>query len=107
MIQAFDDLLEIVYILGDRFEGVIVFLCSCQGEQLAVLPQAAVEALDHSDYVFERLTLLAEILRALAVGPDVGIFEQCRDFVQPPAFVIEVKDTSVDLRHAGRDRLAG
>jgi hypothetical protein len=43
---------------------------------------------------FERLTLLAEVLSALRIVPDVGVFGELRDLAQANFLLVEVKDTS-------------
>jgi hypothetical protein len=48
---------------------------------------------DAADDTLETRALLAEILRALRIVPDVGIFEFPRDFLQALGLRIEVKDT--------------
>jgi hypothetical protein len=47
-----------------------------------------------ADGAFERLALAPELLRALVVAPDFGIFYELDDFRQALRSAVEVKDTS-------------
>ena len=62
--------------------------------------------LQRVDHAFEALLFLAQLLRALGIVPDIGVFGELRDFGQPQLFGVEVKDTSAALRHGFRRRPA-
>jgi hypothetical protein len=53
---------------------------------------------------FERLALLADVLRALPVGPQRGVFAELDQLFEPLLLGVEVKDTSADRRPADRGR---
>ena len=58
------------------------------------IAQLPVDALQRAHGVFQRLALLAELLRALAIAPDRRILGQRRDFGEALFLAVEVKDTS-------------
>ena len=53
-----------------------------------------VELRQGADHGFERFAFAAEVLRALAVAPDGGVFGQPDDFFEALLLGVEVKDTS-------------
>jgi hypothetical protein len=55
---------------------------------------------------FQRFALLAEVLRALRIVPEIRVFGELGDFAQADFFLVEVKDTSAALRRGFRHRSA-
>jgi hypothetical protein len=52
------------------------------------------EPLHAADHVIEQFLLAAELLRALGVVPDAGVFELAAYFGEPLRFRVDVKETS-------------
>jgi hypothetical protein len=52
------------------------------------------ETLQRVDHAFEALAFLAQLLSALGIVPDIGVFGELGDFAQTQLFRVEVKDTS-------------
>jgi hypothetical protein len=81
--------------------GIVVFFAR-HLEELPGVADAIRKRLERVHDGFERLTLLAEVLSALRIVPDVGVFRQSSDFAQTDFLLVEVKDTSAteprDLR---------
>jgi len=73
---------------------VVIALALREGEELLRVGEARVDLLEAFDDAFEQAPLLAELLRALRVGPDAGIFEGLRDFYEARLLAVVVKDTS-------------
>jgi hypothetical protein len=69
-------------------------LAARQLEQLLRVGQAAADAAERGDDALERLLLLAELLGALRVAPDLRVAEQLLYLRQPLLLAGEVKDTS-------------
>jgi hypothetical protein len=65
-----------------------------QIEQLFRIRQAAVDAADRADDGLERLLFLAQLLRALRVLPQLGVFELPVQRREARLLGVEVKDTS-------------
>jgi hypothetical protein len=63
-------------------------------EELARIAQAHVDGFELRDRGVQRAAFLAEILGALGVGPDAGVFQRARDFYEPRLLRVVVKDTS-------------
>ena len=84
---------EAVDIVRDRGGRAFVVLADRKIEQIAGLAERIGQRADAADDAFERRALLAEVLRALRVVPDVGVFELARDFFEAFGLRIEVKDT--------------
>jgi hypothetical protein len=80
-------------IARDRKRSALVAFLDGQIEQIARLGQALGQAADAADDAFEARAFLAEVLRALRVVPDVGMFEFAGDFFEPLGLGLEVKDT--------------
>jgi hypothetical protein len=64
------------------------------------LVERLLDAFQRRDDGFELGALLAQILRALLVGPNGGILELAVDFFEPLALGVIVKDTSATPRSA-------
>jgi len=77
----------------DRERGTLVAFLDGEIEQIARFGQALGQAADAADDAFEARAFLAEILRALRIVPDVGMFEFAGDFFEPLGLGLEVKDT--------------
>ena len=90
LLDARGQLINVVRDCRDR--AFVVFL-DREIEQIAGFGQRVGQAADATDDAFEIRAFLAEILRALRVVPDVGIFELKRDFLETLGLGIEVKDT--------------
>jgi hypothetical protein len=78
----------------DRDQCSVVVLGARKLVQLLGVAEARPDALERADGVLEALAFAPEVLGALAVGPDPGIFDQRADFLETLALGIEVKDTS-------------
>ncbi len=84
---------------GDRVERRVVGFGARELEQLARCRVSPVSRLrQRADDAFERFALLAELLRALRIVPDLRIFELSRDLLESHRLHIEVKDTSAGRR---------
>ena len=77
----------------DRERGALVAFLDGEIEQIARLGQALGQAADAADDALEARAFLAEVLRALGIVPDVGMFEFAGDFFEPLGLGLEVKDT--------------
>ncbi len=102
--HARDDLLEALDVGLDRFEGVVVAFFPGELKQLFGTAEVVGELAKHAYHALDCLLFLAEVLGPLGVVPDVGVFQQTVDFVQPSYFDIVVKDTPVDLPSGNGDR---
>ena len=78
---------------GDGDSRAFVFLGFRQFKQFARAGKAIAERPDAVDDPVERRALLAELLRALGVVPDVRIFQLAGYFLEPLALGLVVKDT--------------
>jgi hypothetical protein len=76
---------------------VLVVFAARHLEQLARVPQLVVEPGKRGHYRLERFAFLAQLLGALVVIPDGGIFDELGDFGEPLLLGVEVKDTSAAL----------
>jgi hypothetical protein len=79
---------------ADFLEGGLVGVGAGEPEQLRCVGEAAVDAAKRADDRLERLLLLAELLRALRVLPQLGVFELPVQRRQALLLRREVKDTS-------------
>jgi hypothetical protein len=84
---------EVVDVVVDRRNRALVVLADREIEQVAGLAERIGQRADPADDAIEIRALLAELLRALRVVPDVRIFELARDFFEAFGLRIEVKDT--------------
>ena len=78
----------------DGLHGVLVVLGGGELEEVSAVGEALVDLCERHDDAFEGLLLLAELLGARGVVPDVGVFELLADFDQLFSLVVVVKDTS-------------
>jgi hypothetical protein len=76
-----------------RLQRVVVVLRLRDLDQVARIGQPRVDGADLGHHVLQRLALLAELLRALGVVPDVRRLQQAGDLGQPCFLGIEVEDT--------------
>ncbi len=74
-----------------------------QIEQLRRIAQRALEPVQSADDLLEPGALLAQILGALRVVPNTGLFELALYFLEPFVSVVVIKDTSSKSRRAPRD----
>ena len=77
----------------DRQRGALVGLGNGQLEQIARLAEIVGQAADAADDALERGALLAQILGALRIVPDIGTFEFAADFFQTFGLGRVVKET--------------
>ncbi len=84
---------EVVDVVGDRRDRAFVVLANCEIKQIAGLAERIGQRADAADDAIEARALLAELLRALRVVPDVRIFKLARNFFEALRLGIEVKDT--------------
>ena len=75
-------------------ERGVVALGARQLEQLLGVGQAAADAVERADHRLQRLLFLAQLLRALRVFPQLGVFELAVQRRQALLLGVEVKDTS-------------
>src|SRR6185437_2447470 len=101
-LEVGDQLLALAHVAFDRDERRLVALRFREREELAGVPQPRVDLLQRSDGRLERAPFLAQVLRALRVGPDVGILERARDLDQARLLRVVVKDTSAARPRAPR-----
>jgi hypothetical protein len=87
-------LLQVLHVGLDAEQGGIVVLRLRHAEQLARIGEAAGDALQRGDGGFEGLLLAPELLGALLVGPDRGVFEVLVDRYEALLLALEVKNTS-------------
>ena len=78
----------------DGLHGVLVVLHRGELEEILAVGEALADLFQRHDDAFEGLLLLAELLGARGVVPDVRVFELFADFDQLFSFGIVVKDTS-------------
>ena len=78
---------------GNRLGRAVVLFGLGQFEQFVGAVQALVERADAVDDLVERSALLAELLCAFRVVPDVRIFQFATDFLETFALGVVVKDT--------------
>jgi hypothetical protein len=89
--------------VGSIFRGGADRLLGREIEQFAGVAQAAREPIQAADDLFELGALLAELLRAIRLVPDAGLFEFARYFLQALVLVVVIKDTPSRSRCAPRD----
>src|SRR5438552_3785184 len=80
--------------LADFLQGGIVRVSARELEELRGVREPAADAAEGADDRFERLLLLAEVLRALRVLPQLRVFELAVQRREAPGLRLEVKDTS-------------
>ena len=78
-----------------RSRGGLVVLQLDQLGQLQAVGDAARQLTDAADDFFQTRSLAVELLGALGVFPDLGVFELAQDLGQALLAGIEVKDTPV------------
>jgi len=101
-----DRALERVDVLRNGDECRVVALGAGELEQFSAVLQSRVKAGQCADDAFELFSFLAELLRALRVGPDARVFERLYDRSEPLCLDVEVKDTSADRQRAAAIRRA-
>jgi hypothetical protein len=94
-------LLDALHIGFHRFEGGVVVVTAGEVEQFAVVGQGRIHGFEHQHDVLEGLAFAPEILGALLVVPDGGVFGEAGDLDQAGLLRIEVKDTSGVLGRGG------
>jgi hypothetical protein len=90
--------LELRRLAPDLLERGVVVIGARQAEQLGGIGEAAADPGQRADQSFERLFLLAELLRSLLVLPELGVFKLAIQRLEAPLLRLEVKDTSAALR---------
>jgi hypothetical protein len=105
-LEVGDRLLEAVDVAGDREQRRVVVLGARQLEELRAVGEAVVERRQRADDRVERLLLLAELLRALRVVPDLRVLELARYRREPRGLLVDVKDTSASRPPAPSARRA-
>jgi hypothetical protein len=78
-LERLDRLAQRFDIAGDRREGRVVAFGARELEKLDAVGKSAVERRQRADDAIERLLLLAELLRALGIVPDVRVLELALD----------------------------
>ena len=79
--------------MRNRRDRAFVVLADRKIQQIAGFAERVGQRADAADDALEIRALLAELLRALRVVPDVRVFELARDFFEALGLHIEVKDT--------------
>src|SRR5205814_3742451 len=93
-LQVGDVLLELLHVGGDAVQRGVVLLRPRHLEQLARVAQRRRDRRERAHGRVERLLLLAEILGALLVAPDVRVGEERLYGLEALLLAFEVKDTS-------------
>ena len=75
----------------------------CSSDLFVGVMQVLIELGQRADGGFKRFAFAAEVLRALGVAPEGGVFAELYDFFEALLFCVEVKDTSAARRCVGRD----
>jgi hypothetical protein len=101
-----DPALERVDVLRNRGERLVVGLGAGEIEQLRAVLEPRTEVGQRANDRFELLSLFAQLLRALRVVPDAGVFERFGDCGESVGLDVEVKDTSADRQRAAAIRRA-
>ncbi len=83
--------------------GARIGLCGGQFEQFRGIAQTARELLQVADDAFQVGPFPAQLLRAVGLVPDAGLFELARYLLKTLALVIVIKDTSSRSRCDPRD----
>jgi hypothetical protein len=91
--QLLDRLAQRMRLGLDRGQAVEIALGLAHLVELGVVGQVARQVVDGLHHRLEALLLLAQLLRALGLVPDGGVFQRGVDFVQPQGFAVVVKDT--------------
>jgi len=91
--ELFDVCGQAIDVARHRFGGAGVVLRLGEVQQLIGAVQPFAERANAIDDAVELSTLLAELLRALRVVPDVRVFELASYFLEPIALDVVVKDT--------------
>ena len=99
--QALDDLFELGGFVFDVMQAGLVAFILAHLEQLGVVGEFTFQLADGHHHAVERFFLAAQLLGALGVVPDGGVFERGVDGSQAFKFGIVVKDTPV-IRGYGR-----
>jgi hypothetical protein len=86
----------------DGLERRVVAFAAGEVEELARIGKAGIDLLERAAGFLERAALLAEVLRALRIVPDLRVFEGLGDFYEACALVVVVKDTSAARPNAAR-----
>jgi hypothetical protein len=105
-LHVVDGALEHADILRHGDECRVVALGPGELEQLSAVLQARIKIGQRADDAFELFSFLAELLRALRVGPDGRVFQRLYNRSQPLCLDVEVKDTSADRQLAAAIRKA-
>jgi hypothetical protein len=74
-----------------------------QIQQFGGIGQAAAEPIEAANDLFELGAFLSQLLSAVGVAPNTGLFELALYFLQPLVLVVVIKDTSSKSRRALRD----
>jgi len=96
-----------VDIVRNGRDRALVVLADREIEQVAGFAERVGQRADAADDAIEIRALLAELLRALRVVPDVRVFELARDFFEAFGLRIEVKDTPEATPRGRVDRRCG
>jgi hypothetical protein len=99
-------LLQFLYIKKNTGERGVIPLGTGEVEQLFGVRNAAADALQRADQGLQLLFLLAQLLRALRVVPQLGILELPVQRLQALFLGLEVKDTSAARPTANAARRA-
>jgi hypothetical protein len=91
----------------DTGKRCVVTLGAGEAEEFGRVDKPGADTRQRADDAFERLLLLAELLSALRVAPDLGVAQEGFDFRQPFLLGFEVKDTSAAPPTAPAGRRAG
>jgi hypothetical protein len=84
----------------DVVERARVLLRGRELVELTGLVERLLDAIQRRDDGLELGALASQILRALGVGPDGGVFQLAVDFFEPLTFDVIVKDTSAARQSA-------
>jgi hypothetical protein len=74
-----------------------------QIQQFGGIGQGAREPIEAADDLLELGAFPAQLLGAVGIAPNTGLFELALYFLQPLVLVVVIKDTSSKSRYALRD----
>jgi hypothetical protein len=105
-LECSDILFEFFYIQKNTGESRIIILGAGHVEELFGVRNAAADAPERADQALQLLLLLAQLLRALRVVPQLRVLELAVQRLQALFLGLEVKDTSAAQPIATAERRA-
>ena len=81
-----------------RSDDRLILLGLAELDHADIVFKLLLDAADRGELILERGALLHHALRALLIVPEVGIFGESVQLVEPPARFVDVKDASSAAR---------